>query len=230
MSGGAAGFRLLAGLVVGCMAFGCAGRGGASGAGATPEAPDEAPEQGAPAKQAFGDRCVAQPSKSRDGMAVACDGDAMVFIVPGTDWQIEPPPAPAVVVFASSGPLNLSVRVADESESQYGPHEHLEAIFRGVSAALAEKGHRVSSPRFEQTRLGAVVLWYDVDVAADGGEALRMVNAWNAVRGRDGRYLDYHVSFTALPDDPAWKPAGGGAGPRERIVDLAGAFFVRPAR
>ncbi len=227
MSGGAPGFRLLAGLVVGCVVSGCAGRGGA---GATAQAPDDASAGGAPAKRAFGDRCVAQPSKSGDALLVACDGDAMAFVVPGTDWQIEPPPAPAVVVFASSGPLNLSVRVADESESQYGAHEHLEAIFRGVSEALADQGHRVSPPRFEETRAGAVVLWYEVAVAAEGDEALRMVNAWNAVRGEDGRYLDYHVSFTALPDDPAWKPQGGRAGPGERIVDLAGAFVVRPPR
>jgi hypothetical protein len=53
-----------------------------------------------------------------------------------------------------------------------------------VTAALGEQGHRVSSPRLEE-KGSRGVLGYDVTVAADEGEALRMVNAWTAVaRGR----------------------------------------------
>lgn len=161
-------------------------------------------------------------------MLVSCDGDAVRFIVPGTDWSVEPSPAPSVMVFASSGPLNLSVRVADEGESRYGEHEHLEAIFNGVKEALGQKGHQVLSPRFEETQSGAVVLWYEV--AVGGAEPLKMVNAWRAVRGAEGRYFDYHVSFSAAPDDPAWGTGSGKPGPRERVVNLAEVFAVRPAR
>lgn len=214
--------RGLVGVLAACAVMGCAGRGGAS----TPaKAADAAPESAdRPPLQAFGERCVGQPSKSLDALIVACDGDAMVFVAPGMDWTIEASPSPSVVVFASSGPLSLSVRVAEEAESQYDEHEHLEAVYRGVSSSLAEKGHQVSAPVFEQAQTGAVVLRYEIAVA-DGEDALRMVNAWRAVRGRDGRYLDYHVSFAASPDDPAWESSGKGAGPVEHVVDLAGAFF-----
>ncbi len=223
MSGGAPGSpRARAWALVTLFALGCAGRGAAGGASA-------AANGGTPPPRSFGERCVGQPSKSNDGLLVSCDDGAFAFIVPGTDWTVEASPAPSVVVFASSGPLNLSVRSADESEGQLDPHAHLEGILRGVSAALAEQGHQVSSPRLEESKDGAVVLWYEVSVAADEGEALRMVNAWNAVRGADGRYLDYHVSFTAAADDPVWKTEPASAGPAARMVDLAAAFVVRPA-
>lgn len=159
-------------------------------------------------------------------MLVACDDKEFLFIVPGTDWSVIEPPVTSVIVSASSGPLNLSVRLASEEETRYELREHLSAIHRGIASGLAAEGFTVGEGEFEDAPNGHLVLRYEVSATADDGSRVRMVNAWTALRRSDRRYLDFHVSFTAPADDPRWRIPSGMPGPKERLVELADHFVV----
>jgi hypothetical protein len=167
--------------------------------------------------------CTTMTSKSKDGTMVACDNKHILFIVPGVDWTIDTSMPEPTLIHAAKGHLHVSVRLADTSETQYGLKEHLRAIYNGV-AKLPNVG-QVGEAHIEKTRNGHTILWYEVTGTAKG-LPFRMVNAWTALRRPDRRYLDYHVSITAAPNDAAWQPAPDRPTHAQRAIGTADAFFV----
>jgi hypothetical protein len=192
-----------------------------------PESPGaesaDRPPEGAGPKTAFSDRCTSQASASGDGTLVSCDDGAFLFVIPGTDWTVDKAVQAPTVVSANSGKLNVSVRSADASETQYGVREHLDAVYHGAEKKLAASGGEITSAKFDETN-GRTVVSYQLTTSIFDA-TLKTANAWTALKGKDGNYLDYHVSWAASADDPAWT-ADSSTKPIELVKNLANAFFV----
>lgn len=156
---------------------------------------------------------------------VACEQKQVMLILPGSGWSRQPDKAPGLILHATLGLFNVSVRVAERSETRYALPEHLDAIHQGVSHQLGEAGFDVGKPGLAQMKNEHLVLFYELSGNLEG-ESVRSVNAFTAIRRGDRRYVDYHVSITAPPDAAIWRETPP---PLEVVKDLADLFFVADA-
>ena len=153
---------------------------------------------------------------------VSCEQKTVLAILPGAEWKREDSDAPGAIVQASRDIFNVSARVADAGETRYELSEHLEAIYRGIQGELGKAGFTVGKPVFEQMSNGHLVIAYELSGSL-GGQAVRSANAFAATRRSDRRYVDFHVSLSAPPDDPIWREA---VPPLEVAKKVADTFFV----
>jgi hypothetical protein len=164
---------------------------------------------------------LSRTAKSGDATVVACDGNRIIFFLPGQDWKVEPSPVPEELILASAGSLNASVRAAPTEETQYDLEEHLKAIYAGASEALTQHKLRVGPPRLIHAPNGHLVLVHDI---TPQDEPLRMLNAWTALRHVSRRYIDFHISVTLSASDPLWSDPE--QSPEQSLLMIADAFTV----
>jgi hypothetical protein len=169
----------------------------------------------------FGPNCRFKTRPGGDATLVSCNSDELMLILPSSGWRAEPVETPRTLVRAQKGHWLLTVNAADASETQYQLSEHLEALYRGVVASLVQRAHQAGPPHFEQMKNGHLVLSYDTTATVDG-TTLRMSNAWTALRRVSGQYLDYHVSWTGTPSDPAFQSSAAS----DEAKGVADLFFV----
>jgi hypothetical protein len=215
-------------LALACLAVGCAPKSGLGakapvGTSLGPEANGTPNDEGADKDTLpFGANCRIKTRKDQKVSLVACDLKEVMMILPGTGWTREPSGVPGMILLASRGLLNVSASVADTSETQSGLSEHLDADYQGVSRELGGAGFVVGKPTLEQMKNEHLVLFYELSGNLDG-QSVRSANAFTAIRRSDRRYVDYHVSLTAPPDDPVWHETPP---PLEVVKGLADLFFV----
>jgi hypothetical protein len=191
-----------------------------------PRAADKGePAEAGPPRQPFGDRCVGQPSRSRDGMLVACDDKQVMFIVPGTDWDVRTTPSADLGVSASAGPLNVSVRVLNAGVSAQEVSVYLESRYQdlvakkaSIKAQLEAQMLEIGPPHFEE-ETDHLVLCYDLTMKFLNGPLVRQVNVVTVLRRPDRRFVSFHMSEL----EPAESVKGDTKG---RLVSFAGSFVV----
>lgn len=194
------------------LAVACAPRG--SGPKAPTAGPTSASSAGTDGSHFFTEHCRAKTRRDSQATLVTCNEQEVMLILPGVGWSERAATQQRDLLVAERGYWNVSVTAADASESGDEPSEHLEAIYRGIAGALAQRGLKTSGAHFERMKNGHLVLSYELSGNLDG-MPVRQKNAWSALRRTGGRYFDYHVS---------WTENGGEAdGDVKNVADL---FFV----
>ena len=118
--------------------------------------------------------------------------------------------------------MRIAVVAAEPGESGHGLAEHLTAVYDGAAAAMTQQGLSVGKPHLEEMPNGHLVLACEMSGTL-AGITFRTVNAWTALKRKNGQYYDYHVSYTQAADNPNWEDVAGLLRFTKKVTD---AFFV----
>jgi hypothetical protein len=186
---------------------------------AEPRAEAEAPaaEQAAPSA---GAPCEVREGK--DGVIIGCMSEHAILIAPGTGWTMEAATAP-VFLLASRGYFHSSMSIAGEPSDE-GVEAHLRARY---ARARAPENTRVGPMRLATTaKQQRPVLYYEIEGIVFNGGRVRSLHAWSALKRPDGRYVEYHSSWTGPADDPELVQTADHAPLEVRLVNYTEGFFT----
>ena len=166
-------------------------------------------------------RSACSVREGQDGVIFGCMAEHAILIAPGIGWRIDAATAP-VFLLASRGYFHISMLTAGDASP-----EGVEARLRARYAlARAPENTRVGPMRLAQTSSGRPVLYYEIEGLVADGRAVRSLHVWSALKRPDGRYVEYHSSWTGPGDDPELGTSGGRAALDVRLVNYADAFVT----